>query len=44
LHKQDAELKILLGCTASEAQAILAIHNHGSQAGLLVLRVLKGDH
>jgi inorganic pyrophosphatase len=36
--KRDAEVKILLGCTPQEACAILAVHNRGSQAGLLVER------
>ncbi len=38
LSKRDAELKILLGCTLEEAKAILAIHNTGAQAGILVER------
>ena len=38
LGKRDAELKLLLGCTPPEARAILATHNSGSQAGLLIFR------
>lgn len=38
LVKQDAELKILLGCTAGEADQILAVHNQGASAALLVQR------
>jgi len=38
LDKRDAEFKLLLGCTAGEARIALAIHNRGSQAGILVER------
>lgn len=38
LDKRDAEVKILLGCTPDEAQAVLRLHNAGSQAGILVER------
>ena len=39
LGKRDAEIKLLLGCTPSEAQAILQVHNGpGGQAGLLIER------
>jgi inorganic pyrophosphatase len=38
LRKRDAELKLLLGCTADEQRAILAVHNRHYQAGLLVER------
>ena len=38
LHKRDAELKLLLGCTAAEQQAILAVHNADFQSGILVER------
>ncbi len=38
LNKQDAELKILLGCTTEEAQTILKIHNDGPQSGILIWR------
>lgn len=36
--KSDAEIKILIGCTPAEAQAILAAHQQGAQVGLLILR------
>ena len=39
LHKRDSEVKLLLGCTKQEAQDILAVHNSGSQAGLLIERL-----
>jgi len=38
LHKKDAEIKLLLGCTFEEVQRISAIHNEESQAGILLLR------
>jgi len=38
LHKADAEIKILIGCTENEAQAILAFHNQGSQSAILLNR------
>ena len=38
LQKRDVELKLLLGCTPAEQRAILATHNAGSQAGILVER------
>jgi inorganic pyrophosphatase len=37
-HKQDAEIKLLLGCTPAEAREILAVHNQGAQSALLVER------
>ena len=36
--KRDAEVKILVGCTPQEAQDILAIHNSGPWAALLIER------
>jgi inorganic pyrophosphatase len=36
--KRDAELKVLLGCTLSEAQRLQAFHADGTQAALLVVR------
>jgi inorganic pyrophosphatase len=36
--QQDAEIKILLGCTPKEAQQVLVTHNVGAQAGILVER------
>ncbi|MGQ9841819.1 MAG: inorganic pyrophosphatase [Anaerolineae bacterium] len=38
LHKRDAELKLLLGCTPDEARSALAAHQNGSQAGILLWR------
>ena len=38
LDKRDAEIKILLGCTPEEARQIVAIHNVGGQAAILVER------
>jgi inorganic pyrophosphatase len=39
--KRDVELKLLLGCTEAERRAILAFHNSGSQAGILVERATR---
>ncbi|MEH1779868.1 MAG: hypothetical protein V7K67_28395 [Nostoc sp.] len=38
LEKRDAEIKILLGCTSEENQAILDIQNTGSQSAILLVR------
>lgn len=38
LLKRDAETKILLGCTADEANAALATHRTGSQSAILIER------
>ena len=38
LVKRDSEVKLLLGCTPQEAQAILRVHNDRHQAGLLIER------
>lgn len=38
LDKRDAEIKILIGCTAHEMQTILTIHNDGLQGGVLIQR------
>jgi inorganic pyrophosphatase len=38
LEKRDTEIKILLGCTSSEAQDILNIHNIGFQSAILLVR------
>ncbi len=38
LEKRDTEIKILLGCTSEENQAILDIHNTGSQSAILLVR------
>ncbi|MBP7691169.1 MAG: hypothetical protein KA764_04600 [Anaerolineales bacterium] len=37
-HKRDAELKLLLGCTAEEAQRLWRFHNSGAQTALLIER------
>lgn len=37
-RQHDAEIKLLLGCTRQEAAEILALHNRGMQAGLLIWR------
>ena len=38
LNKADAEIKILLGCTETEVNQILAFHNQGCQSGILIRR------
>ncbi len=38
LAKRDAEVKLLVGCTACEAQEIVAIHQVGLQAAILIER------
>ncbi|MEH1922198.1 hypothetical protein [Nostoc sp.] len=38
LEKRDTEIKILLGCTSEENQAILDIQNIGSQSAILLVR------
>jgi inorganic pyrophosphatase len=38
LRKRDAEIKILYGCTEEEITTILATHNAGSQAAILIPR------
>jgi inorganic pyrophosphatase len=38
LVKSDAELKLLIGCTAEEAAEILKTHNNGQQSAILLLR------
>ena len=38
LEKRNSEIKLLLGCTPDEIETALAVHNTGSQAGLLILR------
>jgi inorganic pyrophosphatase len=38
LTKNDAEMKILIDCTAKEANHILQIHNSGPQSAILILR------
>lgn len=41
LSKRDSEIKLLLGCTLQESQEILAFHNDGFMAGMLILRPEK---
>jgi len=36
LHKRDAEIKILLGCSENEIQTILAFHNKNDMRAILV--------
>jgi len=38
LLKRDSETKILIGCTESEVQMILVVHNSDSMRGLLIRR------
>jgi inorganic pyrophosphatase len=38
LQKGEAEIKILCGCTAEEAEVILSVHNTGLQSAVLVRR------
>jgi inorganic pyrophosphatase len=39
LLKRDAEIKLLVGCTAGEAVRACAVHNQGGQqAGILMMR------
>jgi inorganic pyrophosphatase len=38
LVKQDTEVKLLLGCTPDEVAAVVAFHNRGPQAAILVAR------
>jgi inorganic pyrophosphatase len=35
--KNDAEIKLIVGCTANEAEAILQVHNSEPQAAILVI-------
>jgi inorganic pyrophosphatase len=37
-RKRDTEIKLLLGCTAEEADRILAVHSGGNQSAVLVER------
>jgi inorganic pyrophosphatase len=41
LHKRDAEIKILLGCTDAEIQTILAFHNKNAMRATLVRRPME---
>lgn len=42
--KRDAELKLLLNCTPTEAQIALAASNRGLQTGILVMRSDTGEN
>lgn len=35
-NKRDAEIKILLGCSRSDMERVLAFHNQGGQAAILL--------
>jgi inorganic pyrophosphatase len=39
LLKRESEMKILLGCTSTEMQLILAIHNRSEQSAMLIERI-----
>ncbi|MBI3972540.1 MAG: inorganic pyrophosphatase [Chloroflexi bacterium] len=43
VSKRDAEVKLLVGCTAAECRLALRTHNQESQAGLLVVRPHEPD-
>lgn len=36
--KRDAEVKLLVGCTAAEVETVLASHNVGEQGGIFIER------
>jgi inorganic pyrophosphatase len=38
LHKRDAEIKILLGCTEDEIQTFLMFHNENDMRSILVCK------
>lgn len=38
LLKREAEIKLLLGCSTEEAEAIAALHTRGNQSALLIRR------
>jgi inorganic pyrophosphatase len=42
LLKRDSEIKILLGCTDKEKKLLLALHNKGKQAAILIERPAIG--
>jgi inorganic pyrophosphatase len=42
LQERDAEVKVLVGCTPQEAQIVLAVHNVGAQASVLLERPVGG--
>jgi inorganic pyrophosphatase len=37
LHKRDAEVKLLLGCSMAEVETVLRVQNSGPQAAILIL-------
>lgn len=37
-HKRDAEVKLLLGCTLTERQAVLQFQNEGDMAAIIIDR------
>lgn len=41
LMKLDCECKVLVACTHEEMQAIVAVHQRGSQSALLIERLLS---
>lgn len=41
VHKRDAELKLLVGCTDDEASFVLATHQSDSQAARLIRRATE---
>ncbi len=41
LHKRDAEVKLLLGCTESEANTVLHFHTSGPQGAILIANPLR---
>ena len=43
MGKRDAELKLLLGCTPSETDAIVSFLNKGTMAALLIARDARGE-
>lgn len=44
LHKRDAEVKLLLGCTPDEAHTALGMHQSGGQAAALLWRDPENSH
>jgi inorganic pyrophosphatase len=42
--KRDAEIKLLLGCSRTEAELAMACHNRGSQTAILLWRGEESSH
>ena len=42
IHKQDAEIKLLIGCSSTDIQTILDFHNNGMKA-IFIPHPTKGD-